>query len=231
MTARPQQTPGPIVCGHRGAPAVAPENTLAGFAAAAERGATWVEFDVRPTGDGQLAIHHDPATAAGSRVGSTAYADLDLSIPRFGDLVASAPHLGLDIEMKTDDIDMSLEAFAELVAHEIDTHCAESAELMVTSFDAEALRLFHDKRPDISTGLLFWERPFEEALAIALDAGHSALAPWIKVLDAEMVARARAASLGVVTWTVNEPAQVALASSLGVDMIIGDDPAVILSHL
>ncbi|MDG1087450.1 MAG: glycerophosphodiester phosphodiesterase, partial [Acidimicrobiales bacterium] len=74
MTERPQQTPGPIVCGHRGAPAVAPENTLAGFAAAAERGATWVEFDVRPTGDGQLAIHHDPATAAGSRVGSTAYA-------------------------------------------------------------------------------------------------------------------------------------------------------------
>ena len=231
MTVPGQRAATPIVCGHRGAPAVQPENTLVGFAAAAERGATWVEFDVRPTGDGELAIHHDPATADGVRLASTSYVDLDPSIPRFGDLVASAPQLGLDIEMKTDDIDMSLTAFAELVAHEIDTHCAPSADLMVTSFDDEALRLFRELRPDTPTGLLFWKRPFEEALAIALDAGHGSLAPWIKVLDADMVERTRAASLGVVTWTVNEPAQVTLASSLGVDMIIGDDPAVILEHL
>lgn len=231
MTSPTTNASGPIVCGHRGAPAVQPENTLIGFAAAAERGATWVEFDVRPTADGQLAIHHDPATAAGIKLAATAFADLDSSIPRFGDLVSSCPELGLDIEMKTDDIDMPLQAFAELVAHEIDTHCTGATELMVTSFDDEALRLFRELRPDTPTGLLFWKRPFTEALAIALDAGHGTLAPWIKVLDADMVERIRSASLGVVTWTVNKPEHVKLASSLGVDMIIGDDPAVILEHL
>lgn len=231
MTPREHDARPPIICGHRGAPAVQPENTLASFAAAEKRGATWVEFDVRPTGDGQLAIHHNPATTDGIRLGSTNYSDLDSSIPRFGDLVAASPALGLDIEMKTDDIDMSLARFAELVVHEIDSHCSPSTELMVTSFDADALRLVRELRPEIPTGLLFWERSFAEALAIAQSDGHGTLAPWIRLLTAELVEKARAASLGVVTWTVNEPAQVQLASSLGVDMIIGDDPAAILENL
>jgi glycerophosphoryl diester phosphodiesterase len=133
--------------------------------------------------------------------------------------------------MKTDDIDMSLASFAELVVHEIDSHCSPSHDLMVTSFDADALRLVRELRPEIPTGLLFWKRSFGEALAIAQSDGHGTLAPWIRLLTAELVEEARAASLGVVTWTVNEPAQVQLASSLGVDMIIGDDPAVILENL
>jgi glycerophosphoryl diester phosphodiesterase len=231
MTPLPSPDRRPVVCGHRGAPTVQPENTLASFAAAEQRGATWVEFDVRPTGDGQLAIHHDPVTIDGIRLGSTGYRDLDSAIPRFGDLVAASPALGLDIEMKTDDIDMSLASFAELVVHEIGSHCSPSTELMVTSFDADALRLVRELQPDLPTGLLFWKRSFDEALAIAQSDGHGTLAPWIRLLSADLVEQARAASLRVVTWTVNEPADVQLASSLGVDMIIGDDPAVILENL
>ncbi len=222
---------GPIVCGHRGAPAVSPENTLASFAAASDRGATWVEFDVRPTGDGQLAIHHDPATGDGVHLGTTPYAELDSSIPRFGDLVASAPHLGLDIEMKTDEIAMPLATFADLVIAEIEEHCASIDNLMVTSFDAQALQLVRQRRPDIATGFLFWKLAYEEAIDIAVAAGHGTIAPWIKLLDADVVSHARNAGLDVVTWTVNEPEQVALAASLGVDMIIGDDPAVIIENL
>jgi len=221
----------PIVCGHRGAPAVEPENTLASFAAAADRGATWVEFDVRPTGDAQLAIHHDPVTANGVRLGSTLYGDLDGSIPLFGDLVGSQPTLGLDIEMKTDDIDMSLTAFAELVVHQIDTHCSADTELIVTSFDADALRIVRELQPDLPTGLLFWQGSADRAIGTALDDGHGAIAPSIRLLTAELVAKARSASLGVATWTVNDPEQVALAASLGVDMIIGDDPAVVIENL
>jgi glycerophosphoryl diester phosphodiesterase len=221
----------PIVCGHRGAPRIEPENTLASFAAAADRGATWVEFDVRPTSDGELAIHHDPTTAAGVRLASTSFGDLDRSIPRFGDLVAMSPHLGLDIEMKTDEIDMSLDAFAELVIHEIDTHCDSTDDLIVTSFDAQAVQFVRDRRPDVATGLVFSRGDFAEALATARAAGHIAMAPSIRLLTADMVDQIRAASLDVVTWTVNEPEQVALAASLGVDMIIGDDPAVIIENL
>src|SRR5579862_9552360 len=44
----------PLVVGHRGAAAVAPENTLAGLEAAVEAGADVVEFDV----DRGLVIRH-----------------------------------------------------------------------------------------------------------------------------------------------------------------------------
>ena len=36
-----------------------PENTLAGFRAAKALGCAWVEFDIRLTGDGALAVCHD----------------------------------------------------------------------------------------------------------------------------------------------------------------------------
>ncbi len=49
----------PIVIGHRGASALAPENTLAAFRVAAEVGADGVEFDVQRTRDGQLVVIHD----------------------------------------------------------------------------------------------------------------------------------------------------------------------------
>lgn len=45
--------------GHRGAKALAPENTLASMKAAAEAGARWVEFDVMLTADGEPVLFHD----------------------------------------------------------------------------------------------------------------------------------------------------------------------------
>jgi len=47
------------VVAHRGFKAVAPENTIASFEAAAAAGADYMELDVRPTRDGQLVIMHD----------------------------------------------------------------------------------------------------------------------------------------------------------------------------
>ncbi len=44
---------------HRGASALAPENTLAAFRKASEIGATWVEFDVMLAVDGEVVVIHD----------------------------------------------------------------------------------------------------------------------------------------------------------------------------
>jgi glycerophosphoryl diester phosphodiesterase len=49
----------PLLVGHRGAKAVAPENTMASFRRAWEDGADAVEMDVRLTADGAVVVIHD----------------------------------------------------------------------------------------------------------------------------------------------------------------------------
>ena len=48
-----------MVIGHRGAAAVAPENTMPSFQAAWATGVGWVEADVQPTADDVLVLIHD----------------------------------------------------------------------------------------------------------------------------------------------------------------------------
>jgi len=49
----------PLIIGHRGASAVAPENTLAAFTRAIQDGADGIEFDVRLSQDGVPVVIHD----------------------------------------------------------------------------------------------------------------------------------------------------------------------------
>jgi glycerophosphoryl diester phosphodiesterase len=49
----------PLIIGHRGASAVAPENTLAAFKRALDEGSAGVEFDVRLASDGVPVVIHD----------------------------------------------------------------------------------------------------------------------------------------------------------------------------
>ena len=49
----------PLILGHRGASAVAPENTLAAFSQAIQDGADGIEFDVRLSSDGVAVVIHD----------------------------------------------------------------------------------------------------------------------------------------------------------------------------
>jgi glycerophosphoryl diester phosphodiesterase len=68
-----------IVC-HRGACAIAPENTLASASAAWSAGFDFVEIDVRQAADGALVVHHDAA------LDRTTDAEGDLSARTAGEL-------------------------------------------------------------------------------------------------------------------------------------------------
>ena len=52
-------TPYPRLCAHRGFSTVAPENTMPAFLAALDIGAQEIEFDLRPTADGEVVSLHD----------------------------------------------------------------------------------------------------------------------------------------------------------------------------
>ena len=72
----------PLVIAHRGASAVAPENTLAAFELAADLGAEAVELDAKLTGDGEAVAFHDRTlertTGEGGTPGSRSLAELRL---------------------------------------------------------------------------------------------------------------------------------------------------------
>src|SRR5688500_15232326 len=58
----------PLIVGHRGASAGAPENTLAAFRRAIDDGAEGLEFDVRLSRDGVPVVIHDETLLRTGRV-------------------------------------------------------------------------------------------------------------------------------------------------------------------
>ena len=64
MSAAPFSTlPRPLLFGHRGASARAPENTLEAFELAVQAGVDVLEMDVHLSRDGVVVVHHDASVA------------------------------------------------------------------------------------------------------------------------------------------------------------------------
>jgi glycerophosphoryl diester phosphodiesterase len=92
----------PIGFAHRGARALAPDNTMESFALAVEMGATALESDVWLTSDGVAVLDHDGVVRLGGRQRSIAdvpRASLPAHIPALSTLFAT---LGTDLELSLD---------------------------------------------------------------------------------------------------------------------------------
>ncbi len=97
MTARP------LVLGHRGAPKVAPENTIAAFARARELGADGVELDVRRSADAVLTLNHDPDLKGVGAIAQLTLAELRAGRPDVATLAeafAACRGLVTNVEVK-----------------------------------------------------------------------------------------------------------------------------------
>src|SRR5258708_12273995 len=94
----------PLVLGHRGASAVAPENTVAAFTRARELGADGVELDVRRSADGVLVVHHDPEVRGVGLIASLSFAELRAARPELATLeeaLAACRGLVVNAEVKS----------------------------------------------------------------------------------------------------------------------------------
>lgn len=102
----------------------------------------------------------------------------------------------------------------------------------VMSFSIRALRRIRALAPAIPTVFLF-DIPTPSVWSGRAPAGADLLGPSIRVIRywPEMVRRAHERGVGVLVWTVNEPADITLVRALGVDGIISDRPADVLAAL
>jgi glycerophosphoryl diester phosphodiesterase len=224
------------VIGHRGAPRLAPENTLESFRAAAHTGVAWVETDVSLLGDGTPVICHDPDLVRiadrPERLRDLCRADLErlgvaLRVPTLdAALAALASHgLSVNLDIKTHGGEAGAVAEATLAA--LDACAWPLEKLVISSFNFAVLERLRALRPDLPLGLLY-DAPADDWCATARRLGAATIHPNHAHLSAAITAEMIAAGVRVLTWTVNRPADAIRLWRWGVDGVITDDPALML---
>ncbi|HEY6960638.1 MAG TPA: glycerophosphodiester phosphodiesterase [Gaiellaceae bacterium] len=219
----------PLVIGHRGAAAVAPENSREALEAAVTAGADLVEFDVGPG----LVLAHD-AGADGMPLGDAL------------DLLAATP-LGLHIDVKE-------RGYEQAVLEAVDARGLRDRVLVSTAYAAVGRRV-RALAPELPVAIGYprdsygvsrfrWPdavvAPGRAALRGAMPlriplllraASANVLALHHTLCSRAAVAAARRAGAPVLAWTANDPERVRALAAMGVDGIVSDDPAMALAAL
>jgi glycerophosphoryl diester phosphodiesterase len=222
----------PLVIGHRGAAAVAPENTLAALEAAVAAHVDLVEFDISP----------------GLRLGHS-LDELPAEELSLDDALEFLKSHGVGVHL-----DVKLPGYEEQVLDAIRRHRVEERAVFSTAFAATARR-FARLAPDVPRAIgyprdrlgvsnLRWPKPLQRAGATALRQAMPIRVPlllrWARAntlsLHHTLCSRAAVASahrLGapVLAWTVNDESGVRRLAAAGVDGIVSDDPEMTLATL
>lgn len=222
----------PRTVGHRGASALAPENTLRAFELAIEHGLHFAELDVHLSRDGQVVVIHD---ADLTKLAGRAVAVADLTaeelaavdvgagqgVPRLVDVFDLARgRLGLYVELKGPGTGAGL---GELVR----SGAAAGVELIGGSFVPPLVAELRELAPAVPRSVLFGPATVGQMIAAcaALDATYAH--PCARPIDRAMVDRLHAAGLLVMTPHTNDPAEAREFARIGVDVIASDDPRIL----
>ncbi len=230
----------PLIWGHRGASAEAPENTMAAFELAARMGADGVELDVQRCGSGEVVVLHDESlgrtTGRAALIGETPWSVVRMldagarKAPRFAGArvpllaeVLAGTKVLLNIELKSERAnDRGLTAEVLRLIGD----AAAAGRVLLSSFNPLCLARARALAPRIARALLFEEAaPWPLRYAVAAPAlGVRALHPQASLATPAQVARWRRRGYSVGVWTVDD---VDLASGLwssGVSGIITNRP-------
>jgi glycerophosphoryl diester phosphodiesterase len=227
-----------LITAHRGAKAVAPENTMAAFKAAMDAGADFAELDVQHTKDRQIVVLHDadfmrmggdPRRISELTAAEVAAIDIGRKyVPPFSgehapmleeviDLVRGRMKINIELKYNVPDPGLA-PAVVELLRREgfID-------QVVITSLDYAALKQVKILEPRLRTGHIV-----TAAMGDVLRTEADFLSLNSAKATSSLVRRARAVGKEVAVWTVNDPEVMLRMIERGVDNIITDDPALLV---
>ncbi len=217
----------PKIVAHRGASQAEKENTIAAFERAVAMGADMVELDVRRTRDAHMVVHHDPRIQGFGVINECLLADLPDYVPTLGEALDSCQGIDVNVEIKSDRAEPDYDPTHSLT-HEVVAFLMSRTDvdrMLVSSFDADVLRLVRAQAPRIATGFLYTVSPTPgRIIARCVAEGHSAIHPYAKSLTKGVVNKAHAAGLRVNTWTVDDAERIRELARWGVDAIITNTP-------
>jgi glycerophosphoryl diester phosphodiesterase len=209
-----------LVIGHRGARALAPENTLAGIRTAALCRADMVEVDVRLTKDGVLILMHDETvdrtTNGKGRVEDLTIEEikgLDASgqkVPLLEEALVLTRELGLGII-----VEMKEEGIEEIVAEAL-----RGSPAIVSSFYHPSLREIKELS-DLKTGIIISSLPVRP-VELALWAKADAIFP--RRTNPRLYKDAHRHGIEVYPWTINAADEAGWLLRIGADGLVTDFP-------
>lgn len=221
---------------HRGFSAVAPENTLAAFEKALERGPDMIECDVRQTKDGHLVVIHD-ATVDRTTDGTGAVADMSLSKLReldagrwFSDEYTGQriPTLSEVLDLTRNRVKLIVEIKEEHTEDQVVRMVQErgmSEEVLVASFHYSVGVQLRELDSSISFVPLKWldeQADHNEAVRIANEAAAvngALLGINYAAISPAMLKATHAANLQLMAWTVDDQDNIRRLVDMGVDVI------------
>ena len=250
----------PLRIGHRGAAALAPENTLGSFRAALEAGVDLIEFDVLDLRGGELVIAHSNDLGEVSH-GSTSGSVRDRSLESLRKICPELPTLDEALAFFVDEacetgLHLDLKIHGTEAAVVAALHRSDLQERsFVSSFHFRTVRRLVQIEPRIRAGITV-PRPVlgigesgrgapiarlglgllrgvtPLALPLALSTSHAtALVLHHSLVDRSAVQRARDRGAAVVAWTVDDPQDLARVEAAGVDAVVTNDPRIFVSTL
>ncbi len=217
----------PIVVGHRGAAAYAPENTLKSFEMAWKMGADMIELDIQSTADGRIVCIHDyELERTCGHTGLVHETDYDIirtldagegeHVPLLSEVLDFCKgKIGVNIEIK----EPGVEEQALRLVQERDMLDA----VLFSSFLHGTLQNLRELDTDAKTGVLYSEPP-DDPVKHALSLDANAINPLFFTIVPELVESAHSAGLKVYPWTVNDEDMMLELLKIGVDGIISDMP-------
>ena len=253
---RPEPGARPLVLGHRGASARAPQNTLAAFREAQSVGADGVELDVHLSADGVPVVIHDyhvdGTTDGHGAVSAMTLAEirrLDAGIG-FGPAFAGEPvptltevlealdhRMRVNIELKAPPrgLGVPLEAEGRLVQLEdavAEVVVREGAQSRVwfSSFKPYSLYRIRQLLPEVPCGLLMSPLTAPAALLAPLTP-MEAVHLHHSMCRYWVVRLLQRRGRRVVAWTVDDPVVIAKLTAYGVDGLISNDPGAVLRQI
>lgn len=226
----------PPIIAHRGASALAPENTIAAFLKAKELGIHWVEFDVMLSASGEVVVIHDEnlnrTTNATGKVIDYPYRfikTLDAGswfdrkyhqekVSTLSEVLAflSNEKMSANIEIKA-----LLGYEALLTKYVMDTVHQYQIPVFISSFSREVLQQVRIIDSNISLGFLMdewhsdWQQFCDQVSATLVDVNH-------EILTKENIREIKSTDRQLLAYTVDNPIRAQELLSLGVDAVFSN---------
>jgi glycerophosphoryl diester phosphodiesterase len=225
---------------HRGASAVAPENTLAAFERAKALGADGIELDVQLCSDGVPVVIHD-TTVERTTDGSGRVADMTLTQLKeldagswFSPVFSAEPiptlmetletvgrKLLLNIELKGEGL--VSRGLARRVVDVIKQY-GSSERVLLSAFNPLILGRVQKVAPEIPTALIYASASLPRLAGLIARRPYTALHPHVAIVDRGHMTWARRQDYRTHVWTVDDPGEMRRLIRWGVDGIITNVP-------